>query len=147
MKITASVTKSSHQDRGPCYSHLPIISYTSTLLYCCKMKSCCDHCFPQKIRPQITVQLYIARDYCLVRVGFNMINKRRTLSKFRSFVFYSELNEVCGNYVWILKWVNLHCYWINLISVLSFPEQLVADYRWEFRIQSKIYDEVFNKKS
>ena len=27
MKITVSVTKSLHQDRGPCYIHLPIFSY------------------------------------------------------------------------------------------------------------------------
>ena len=44
-----------------------------------------------------------------------------------------ELNEVCGNYVWILKCVNLHCNWISLISVLSFPKQWVADYRCVFR--------------
>ena len=24
--------------------------------------------------------------------------------------------KLCGNYVWILKWINLHCNWINLIS-------------------------------
>ena len=27
MKITVSVTKSSHQDHGQCYLHLPIFSY------------------------------------------------------------------------------------------------------------------------
>ena len=35
--------------------------YTSTLLFCHKIRSCCDRCFPQQIRPQITVPLYITR--------------------------------------------------------------------------------------
>ena len=37
------------------------------------------------------------------------------------------LNELCGKYVWILKGVNLHFNWINLINVLNFPKQLAAD--------------------
>ena len=49
-----------------------------------------------------------------------------------------ELNEVCGNYVWILKWINLCCNWISLVSILSFPKQWVAEYRCVFRIQSNI---------
>ena len=46
-------------------------------------------------------------------------------------------------------YVYLHCNWnrINVISVLSFPKQEVADYRCIFRIQSDILDEVFNKKT
>ena len=38
-----------------------------------------------------------------------------------------ELNEVFGNYAWILKCVYLHCNWnrINLINVISFPKQQV----------------------
>ena len=56
MKIIVRVTISSHQDRGQCYLHLPIFSYTYTLLFCGKITSCCDRCFPQQIRPQITVQ-------------------------------------------------------------------------------------------
>ena len=78
MKITASVTNSSHQDRGPCYLHSPIFSYTFIL--CWKIKSCCDSCFPQQIRPYTAVQWYILGDYSSVRIGFNMINKRHTLS-------------------------------------------------------------------
>ena len=35
--------------------------YTYTFRFCCKIKSCCDRCFPQQIRPQITVQSYITR--------------------------------------------------------------------------------------
>ena len=54
-------------------------------------------------------------------------------AKFWSLLFYSELNELCGNYVWISKSVNLHCNWINLISVLNFPKQWVANYRCVFR--------------
>ena len=53
----------------------------------------------------------------------------------------SELKEVCSN-VWILKWVNLHCNWINLIS-LSFPKQWVADYRGIFKTLSNILHGVF----
>ena len=51
MKITLSVTKSSNQDRGLCaiYTHL-FLSYTSTLLFCWEIKSCCDGCFPQQNR-------------------------------------------------------------------------------------------------
>ena len=51
-----------------------------------------------------------------------------------------ELNEVCGNYIWILKWLTLHCNWnwISLISVLSFTKQWVADYRGVRIIQSNI---------
>ena len=56
------------------YTYL-CFSYTCTLLFCWKMKSCCDRCFPQQIRPQITVLLYILRDYSSARTGFNMINK------------------------------------------------------------------------
>ena len=50
-----------------------------------------------------------------------------SLNMFQSLLFYSKLNKVCSNYVWILKWVNLHCNWVNLINVLSFPKQWVAD--------------------
>ena len=51
-----------------------------TLLFCWKIKSCYDHCFPQQIRPETTVQWYILRYYSSVRTVFNMINKRHTLS-------------------------------------------------------------------
>ena len=43
-------------------------------------------------------------------------------------LFYSELNKVCCNHVWILKWVNLHRNWMNLINVLNFQKQWVAYY-------------------
>ena len=36
-------------------------------------------------------------------------------------MLYSELNEVCGSYVWILKWVNFHCNEFSLICILNFP--------------------------
>ena len=81
--ITASVTKSPHQDRGPCNLHLHIFfSYIYTLLFCWKIKSCCDRCFPQQITPQITVQLYIYTYIYIyiysARIDFNMINNRHT---------------------------------------------------------------------
>ena len=37
-------------------------------------KKYCDHCFPQQIRPQTTVQWYILQDYSSVRIGFSMLN-------------------------------------------------------------------------
>ena len=41
---------------------------------------------------------------------------------------------VCGNYVWILRWVNLHCNWINLLSVLSFLKQWIGEWGRRERI-------------
>ena len=76
MKITSSVTKSFHQDRGPRYLQLPIFFFIHPLFFCGKI-SCCDCYFPQQIRPQTTVQLYILRDYSSVRTGFNMITNDR----------------------------------------------------------------------
>ena len=55
IKVTASDKKSSHQDRDPCYLHLPIFSYIYTLLSRWK-KSCSVCCFHQQIRPQTPVQ-------------------------------------------------------------------------------------------
>ena len=51
--------KSLHQDHGLRFQHSPIFYFTSTLLFCGKMKSCCDCCFLQQIRPQATAQLYM----------------------------------------------------------------------------------------
>ena len=77
MKITVSVTKSSHQDCGLCYLNLPIFFlYIHYLLFCGKIKSCCDHCFTQQINPKTTVQLW---DHSSVRIGFNKNNKGHTL--------------------------------------------------------------------
>ena len=56
-----------------------IFSCTYTLLFWRKIKICCDHCYIQYIRPQITVQQYILQDYSSLRIGFNMINKPHTL--------------------------------------------------------------------
>ena len=55
----------------PCYLHLPIFSYTCTLLFCGKIISYCDRCFPQQIRPQTTSIMYITRlflDWGLVSI-------------------------------------------------------------------------------
>ena len=54
--------------------------------------------------------------------------------------------SIGDNHVWILKWVNLHYNWINLMSVLNFLKQWVADYKCLFRTQPNIKDGVFNKK-
>ena len=77
-KITATVTRSSHQDRGLCYLYFPIF-YTKSLLFYWKIKTGCYRCFPQQIRQQVTVQWYILRNYSSVKVLFNMINKHHTL--------------------------------------------------------------------
>ena len=79
IKITMSVTRNLHQDCDPCYLHLPIFSYTYTLLFCCKTKSCCNQCFPQQIRPQTIVELCILQNYSSVRIGFSVNNKHHTL--------------------------------------------------------------------
>ena len=77
MKVTASVTKSLGQDSSPCCLHFFFFN-TCTVLFCWKIKSCCNHWFPQQIRPQITDQLYILRDYSsFLRIGFNMIRLSR----------------------------------------------------------------------
>ena len=87
---------------------------------------------------QATVQLCILRDYCSVRIGYNMINKHHTLSILYTvlvqiryvsiivllrevFIVLLRVNEVCGNNFWFLKWLNWRCNWIDLISVLNFP--------------------------
>ena len=76
MKITTSVTKSSHQDRCPCYLHLPIFFLYIHYPFLLENKKLCDRCFPQRIIPHNTVQLYC---YSSVRIDFNIINKRHTL--------------------------------------------------------------------
>ena len=43
MKIPASVSRSSHQHCGPCYLHLPIFSFTHTLLVSGKILTT-EHC-------------------------------------------------------------------------------------------------------
>ena len=81
MKITVSVTKSSYQDWATMLfnTYLFFFSYTYTLLFCWKIKCCCDRYFPEQIRPQTTVQWYILQNYLSVKIGFNMINKCHTL--------------------------------------------------------------------
>ena len=60
MKVTVRVTKSSNQDRYPCYLQLRIFFlYICTLLFYREIKSFCDRRFPQQIRPQATVQLCV----------------------------------------------------------------------------------------
>ena len=45
-----------------------------------------------------------------------------------------ELTEVCGNYTWILKWVDLHLNWISLMSQFS---QTMSS-RLEMHIQNPV---------
>ena len=58
----------------PCYLHLYTYFFTYILLFCCKIKTCCHHCFPLQIRPQTTIQPYILHDYSSVRFDFIVIN-------------------------------------------------------------------------
>ena len=112
MKITVSVTKSLHQNHGLCYLHLTsFFSFTYTLLFCNKIKICCDWCFPQQIIPKTMIQLYIYYENILVwgLVSLSITNTTYTLPivytcqfeyvQFKSLLFYSELNEVHGSYV------------------------------------------------
>ena len=48
-------------------------------LFFFKIKSCCDCCFPQQIRPLTAVKLCILQDYFYVRIVFNMNHKHQTL--------------------------------------------------------------------
>ena len=85
MKITASVTNSASRSWPVLFTHT-YFYLLQTLLFCCKIKNC-DRCFPQPIRSQTTVQLYILLDYFRVRICFNMNNKRHTLP-----IVYTTLN-------------------------------------------------------
>ena len=82
MKITASVTKSLHQDRHPCYLHLPIsflhihsplILENKKLLWSLFSSAnyTTEHCS--------IIHIYILQDYSSARIDFNMINKRHAL--------------------------------------------------------------------
>ena len=64
---------------GLCYYTYLSFSYTYNLLFCCKIKIYCDHCFPQQIRPQTIVQLCILQQYSGVKIGFNM-NKKSVMT-------------------------------------------------------------------
>ena len=90
MKVFASVIKARIKIVvGAIYTNL-FFSYTYTFLFCWKIKSCCDPCFPQQIRPQTPVQLYILQDYSSERIGFSMINKRQTVP-----IGYTMLVKIC----------------------------------------------------
>ena len=78
MKITTSVIKSCHQDRCPCYLHLPICPYTYTPFFCWKKKVVVITIFLSK-RDHRPLFSYIFQDYSSVRTGFNLIKKRHTL--------------------------------------------------------------------
>ena len=53
----------------------------STFLFCWKIKSWCDSCFPQQIRLQTTVQWCILQDCSSERIDFNMIDKCHKLPR------------------------------------------------------------------
>ena len=72
MKITASVTKSFHEDCGPCYLHFFLIYTLSSSAE--KLKVVLIAVFPGKLdhRP------LFSDIYYETILGFNMINKRHT---------------------------------------------------------------------
>ena len=80
MNITVSITKSSHQDCDPAIYTYQFFSFTYTLLFCSKIKSCCNCCFPQQIRTQNTIQLCILWDCSSMGICFNMDNKHHILT-------------------------------------------------------------------
>ena len=119
MKITVSVPKSSHQDHGLCYLHhspllLKKVFVIAVFLSKLEHKSMVYWIYNEILLVWGLVSTWLANATLPVKLKS---------AKLWSLLFYSELNELCGNYVWILKWVNLHCNWINLISVLNFPKQ------------------------
>ena len=116
MKITASVAKTCIRMVARATNIYLLFFYKYTPFFCCKTKSSCDCCFPEQIRPQNTVQLHRLKDCPNVEIVFNMNNKHHALS-----IVVTSLNT--------LIWINLHCSWIHLISLLNFPEKWVADYK------------------
>ena len=78
-KNTASVTENSRSRSLPVLFTFTYFSYTYSLFFHWKIKSCFDLCFPQQIRAQTTLQWYILQDYSSTRIGFNTIKKRHTL--------------------------------------------------------------------
>ena len=99
MKIIA---KSSHQDCGPYYLLLLIffLYIHSPLL----LEN--NHCFPQQIRTQITVQWYILKDYSSVRIDFNMIKKQHTLPIVYTNVAKSGWSSDIANHLGVLVGQN-----------------------------------------
>ena len=88
MKVTASVTKSSHQDRGPCYLQLPIFLlyiHSPHLLENKKVVVIAD--FLGKLDHYLII--YIIQDCSSVRIIFYMINKSHTLP-----IVYSMLVKI-----------------------------------------------------
>ena len=73
-----SVRKSSHQDCGPCYLHpLSYIRFFYTLLFCRKIRSRYDRCFPQQVRPQTTIRGHKGRNSTRTRFrGFLVLESR-----------------------------------------------------------------------
>ena len=113
----------------PIYTY-QFFSHKYTLLFWRKLKSCCDCCFLQQIILQNTVQLHILQDYSSVRIDFNTVNKCHTLPEVytmlvQSLLFYSELNTVYSNYVWILKLVSTIFYQIFISNQMIALQKLL----------------------
>ena len=145
MKTTASVTKGSHQDCSPCYLHFHIFFFYIYPTILLENKVVVITVFFSKLdqRPLVNYT-YIMRLFSIfVIFVWNHFSPHAACSihhvslNLLSFNHYC-FTQLCSNYVWTLKWVNLPCNWISLISVLNFPKQWVADCRCIFKILSNI---------
>ena len=96
MKITANATKSSHQDRGSCFLHLPIFflyKYTALLLQNKKLLS--SLLFLSKVDHRSLFN-YTLRDYSHVRIDFSMISKQSPDSAYG--IHHVSLNPLSFDY-------------------------------------------------
>ena len=109
VKITASLTKSFHQD--------------------------CDSCFFFLYKHSLELE---NKNFVVITVFLSKLYHRTLSIILQDYSTEDKVYNVYSNCVWILKWLNLHCNWINLISVFNFSKQWVADYRCIFRTLSNI---------
>ena len=120
-----SIRKSLQALQKPCinivtcssYTYL-FLSYTYTLLFCCKIKCCCDlfsaanqatdHCsivyITRPFQSEYQFQYESNATHCIQDTPclFKYV-------KLRSLSFYSQLNKLCDNYAKCLQLVNLYC--------------------------------------
>ena len=110
-------------------------SYPYTLIFCWKTIVVIA-VFISKLRLQATSQWYILQDYSSMRISFSMTNKHHILP-----VVYTILVKTCYVFVITVLLRVKRSIWqlcIDLISILSFPKQWIADYRCIFRTMTSI---------
>ena len=96
------------------YTYL-FFSYTYTILFCRKIKSCCDQFFSANLTADYSIVIYILPDYSSVRIGFNMNNKCLTLPiavcNFWSMKSLMELNSVSFKFFCYVTWSDKRQHW------------------------------------